>query len=180
MVRPGVFLDRDGVINANLERDRRPVAPTTLDEFQFLPGVVDAVRRLKAAGYVIVVCTNQPDVGAGRTARTTVEAMHDLVRAELAVDAIKTCFHTDLDHCGCRKPRPGMMLDAARELSIDLTRSYIVGDRWRDIQAGHAAGCLTIFVDYGYEQDGTNEPDYVVASLSEAASLILSGSLARR
>jgi D-glycero-D-manno-heptose 1,7-bisphosphate phosphatase len=173
VVRPAVFLDRDGVINANLERDGKPVAPTSLDEFRFLPGVEDAVRRLKQAGYLIIVCTNQPDVPNGRTSRATVEAMHDLVRAKLDVDDIKVCFHTDADRCACRKPKPGMILAAADEHSIDLPRSYVVGDRWRDVVAGRAAGCLTIFVEYGYEQEGPNEPDHVVASLSEAANLIL-------
>jgi D-glycero-D-manno-heptose 1,7-bisphosphate phosphatase len=174
VVRPAIFLDRDGVINANLERDGKPVAPTTLDEFRLLPGVEDAVRRLKQAGYLVIVCTNQPDVATGRTPRATVEAMHKLVRAELKVDDVKICFHTDADACTCRKPKPGMIFDAAREYSIDLARSYMVGDRWRDVMAGRAAGCLTIFVDYGYEQEGPNEPDHVVASLSEAANVILS------
>lgn len=173
MVRPAVFLDRDGVINANLERDGKPVAPTSLDEFRLLPGVEDAVRRLKRAGYLVIVCTNQPDVPNGLTSRATVEAMHDLVRARLDVDDIKVCFHTDADRCACRKPKPGMILTAAKEHSIDLPRSYVVGDRWRDVVAGHAAGCLTIFVEYGYAQEGPNEPDHVVASLAEAASLIL-------
>jgi D-glycero-D-manno-heptose 1,7-bisphosphate phosphatase len=179
VVRPAVFLDRDGVINANLERGGKPVAPTTLAEFRFLPGVEDAVRRLKLAGYLIIVCTNQPDVATGRTPRATVEAMHELVRAKLAIDDIKICFHTDADHCACRKPKPGMILAAAVEHSIDLPKSYIVGDRWRDVGAGRAAGCLTIFVDYGYEQDGPSEPDHVVASLSEAANVILDRSATR-
>lgn len=173
MVRPAVFLDRDGVINANLERDGKPVAPTTLAEFRFLPGVEDAVRRLRQAGYLLIVCTNQPDVATGRTPRATVDAMHDLVRAKLDIDDIRICFHTDADGCACRKPKPGMILAAAGEHSIDLPRSYVVGDRWRDVVAGCAAGCLTIFVEYGYEQEGPNEPDHVVASLSEAANLIL-------
>lgn len=175
MVRPAIFLDRDGVISANLERDGKPVAPTSLNEFRLLPGVVDAVHRLKDAGYLIIVCTNQPDVATGRTPRTAVDAMHDLVRAKLQVDDIKTCFHIDADACLCRKPKPGMIFDAAREHSIDLSRSYMVGDRWRDICAGRAAGCLTVFVDYGYEQEGPNEPDHVVGSLSEATQLILNG-----
>ena len=173
MVRPAVFLDRDGVINANLERDGKPVAPTTLEDFRFLPGVEDAVRRLKEAGYLVIVCTNQPDVATGRTLRATVEAMHDLVRAKLKVDDIKICFHTDADRCDCRKPKPGMILTAAQEYSIDLPRSYFVGDRWRDVAAGRSAGCLTIFVEHGFEQEGPNEPDHVVTSLSEAANLIL-------
>jgi D-glycero-D-manno-heptose 1,7-bisphosphate phosphatase len=173
VVRPAVFLDRDGVINANLERDGKSVAPTKLEEFRVLPGVEDAVRRLRTAGYLIIVCTNQPDVATGRTPRSTVEAMHTMLRARLDVDDIKVCFHTDADGCACRKPKPGMIVEAARERGIDLTKSYMVGDRWRDVAAGHAAGCLTIFVESGYEQDGPNQPDYVVGSLAQAADIIL-------
>jgi D-glycero-D-manno-heptose 1,7-bisphosphate phosphatase len=105
--------------------------------------------------------------------------MHDLVRAKLDIDDIKACFHSDADRCSCRKPKPGMILAAAQEYAIDLPRSYIVGDRWRDVAAGRAAGCLTIFVEYGYEQEGPNQPDHVVASLFEAANLILDRSTPR-
>lgn len=172
-VRRAVFLDRDGVINANLERDGRPVAPTTLAEFKLLPGVADAVHRLKEHGYLVIVVTNQPDVANGLTDRATVDAMHDLIRSELAVDHIEVCFHNDAAGCDCRKPKPGMILKAAAEYGIDLARSYVVGDRWRDVAAGRAAGCSTIFIDYGYKQDGPNHPDMVVQSLVEATDLIL-------
>jgi D-glycero-D-manno-heptose 1,7-bisphosphate phosphatase len=174
VVRPAVFLDRDGVINANVERDGRPVAPTRLEDFKLLPGVEGAIRRLKEAGFLVVVFTNQPDVSTGRTTRATLDTMHAIVREKLLVDDIKVCIHTDADACNCRKPKPGMILDAAREHAIDLSKSYAVGDRWRDIAAGRAAGCLTIFIDYGYEQDGPNEPDHVAGSLPEAADFILS------
>jgi D-glycero-D-manno-heptose 1,7-bisphosphate phosphatase len=174
MVKAAVFLDRDGVINANVVRDGKPVAPTKIEEFRFLPGVEDAVRRLKQTGYTVIVCTNQPDVATGRTSPAILEAMHALVRERLKVDDVKACLHTDKDDCDCRKPKPGMLLAAAREHGIDLAASYMVGDRWRDTAAGHAAGCTTIFVDYGYEQDGPNVPDYVVASLPEAVDTILS------
>lgn len=172
-MRRAVFLDRDGVINANLERDGRPVAPTTLAEFRILPGVEDAVRRLKDRGYLVVVITNQPDVANGLTERATVEAMHDVIRSRLAVDDIRTCFHNDAAGCDCRKPKPGLILAAAVEHDIDLTQSYVVGDRWRDVAAGRAAGCATIFIDYGYRQDGPNFPDKVAKSLPEATAFIL-------
>jgi D-glycero-D-manno-heptose 1,7-bisphosphate phosphatase len=168
-----VFLDRDGVINANLERNGKPVAPTHLAEFRILPGVEDAARRLKAAGFLLVVVTNQPDVANGFTTRATVEAMHAEVRRRLAVDDIAVCYHVDADNCACRKPKPGMILEAARRHGIDLAASYLVGDRWRDVQAGRAAGCRTIFVDYGYPQDQPATADKVVKSLVEAADLIL-------
>jgi D-glycero-D-manno-heptose 1,7-bisphosphate phosphatase len=173
-VRRAVFLDRDGVINANLERDGRPVAPRALAEFKLLPGVEDAIRRLKQYGYLVIVITNQPDVANGLTERATVEAMHDMMRERLPIDDIKVCFHNDAAGCDCRKPKPGLIVTAAAEHDIDLARSYVVGDRWRDVAAGRAAGCCTIFVDYSYKQDGPNHPDLVVKSLPEATAIILS------
>jgi D-glycero-D-manno-heptose 1,7-bisphosphate phosphatase len=168
-----VFLDRDGVINANLERNGRPVAPTCLAEFRILPGVEDAARRLKAAGFLLVVVTNQPDVANGLTTRATVEAMHAEVRRRLPVDDIAVCYHVDGDDCACRKPKPGMILKAAQEHGIDLAASYLVGDRWRDVEAGRAAGCRTIFIDYGYPQDKPATADKIVKSLAEAAGCVV-------
>lgn len=174
-----VFLDRDGVITANIERGGRPVAPTTLEEFQILPGADGNVRRLKAAGFVVIVATNQPDVATGLTRREIVDAMHAEIFRRLAVDDIKVCFHTDAANCVCRKPKPGMLLEAAAERGIDLSVSYMVGDRWRDIGAGQAAGCTTIFIDYGYKQDGPCEPDKVVGSFTDATNHILAHDASR-
>jgi D-glycero-D-manno-heptose 1,7-bisphosphate phosphatase len=173
-VHRAVFLDRDGVINANLERDGRPVAPRTLAEFRLLPGVDDAVRRLKEHGYLVIVITNQPDVANGLSERATVEAMHDVIRARLPIDDVRTCFHNDAAGCDCRKPKPGLILAAAAEHGIDLAQSYVVGDRWRDVAAGRTAGCFTVFIDYSYRQDGPNFPDVVAKSLPEATAIILS------
>jgi D-glycero-D-manno-heptose 1,7-bisphosphate phosphatase len=172
MVR-AVFLDRDGVINANVERGGRPVAPRLLDEFHILPDAKSALDRLKHAGFLLVVVTNQPDVAKGLTNKADILEMHAQIRRQLPVDEIVVCYHVDCDNCSCRKPKPGMLLDAARKHNIDLSRSYIVGDRWRDIEAGRRAGCYAIFIDYGYRQDGINQPDKVVKSLFEAADFIL-------
>jgi D-glycero-D-manno-heptose 1,7-bisphosphate phosphatase len=174
-----VFLDRDGVINANLERNGKPVAPTRLEDFRILPGVEDAARRLKAAGFLLIVVTNQPDVANGITPKVTVEAMHADIARRLPIDDIVVCFHADADNCACRKPKPGMLLEAAGRHSIDLTASYVVGDRWRDVKAGQAAGCFSIFIDYGYAQDQPAQPDKVVSSLTEAADFILTREAAR-
>jgi D-glycero-D-manno-heptose 1,7-bisphosphate phosphatase len=173
MVTRAVFADRDGVICANMTRDGRAVAPTRLEDFHILPGVESAVRALQQAGYLVIVVTNQPDVGTGRTPRSTVEAMHEIVRVELGVDDIKVCFHTGAQQCACRKPKPGMILEAAAERDIALGESYVVGDRWSDVAAGQAAGCSTIFVDYGYEEDRSINADNVVGSFAEATQIIL-------
>jgi D-glycero-D-manno-heptose 1,7-bisphosphate phosphatase len=168
-----VFLDRDGVLNANLVRDNRPYAPRSLDEFRLLPGVEEAIRRIKAAGFLAIAITNQPDVADGITPRAAVDAMHAELRRRLALDDIKICFHNNADRCTCRKPLPGLILEAAAERGVDLAASYMVGDRWRDIKAGQAAGCHAIFIDYGFKQDEAFEPDAVARSLPQAVSYIL-------
>jgi D-glycero-D-manno-heptose 1,7-bisphosphate phosphatase len=173
-----VFLDRDGVINANLMRDGKPVAPTSLAEFRILPGAPEAARRLKDAGFLLVVVTNQPDVATGRTAKAAMEAMHAEIRRLMPIDDFMICFHTDADNCSCRKPKPGLLLQAAAKHGIDLASSTIVGDRWRDVLAGQAAGCRTIFVDYGYPQDKPVLADQTAMSLAEAAAFILQETVA--
>lgn len=169
-----VFLDRDGVINRPVVRDGRPYPPSSLDELRFLPGVGEAIDALRGRGFLIIVATNQPDVGTGIQRRETVEAMHDRIRRTFAVDDIKVCYHTDQDGCACRKPKPGMLLQAALEWSLDLPLSFMVGDRWRDIEAGQAAGCKTVLVRYDYDERPAERPDAVVGSLLEASAFILS------
>ena len=174
-MRPGIFLDRDGVINRNEVRNGRPYSPETLEDFVILPGVPGAVERLRRAGYLIIVATNQPDVGAGKQDRHVVEAMHAQMRKAIDVDDIEVCYHVDSDGCDCRKPKPGMLLRAAQKHGLTLARSYMIGDRWRDVDAGRSAGCRTVFVDYGYENEPRpRQPDFTVRSLAEAVPLILS------
>lgn len=169
-----VFLDRDGVINRNIFRNGRSYAPVALADFVILPGVADAVERLRSAGMMVIVATNQPDVGAGRQSRAVIEQMHDVMRKEVRVDDIEVCFHVEGDDCDCRKPKPGMLLSAAKKHGIDLSHSWMVGDRWRDVDAGVAAGCRTVFVDYDYPSEKRpTAPDVVVRSLAEAVPLLL-------
>jgi D-glycero-D-manno-heptose 1,7-bisphosphate phosphatase len=174
MVR-AVFLDRDGVINRALECEGGPVPPATLAQFETLPDVPSACARLKAAGFLLVVATNQPDVGRGTLKREVVMEMNAQMVAQLPIDRVEVCFHAGqgLSDCDCRKPKPGMLLRAARELSIDLGQSWMVGDRWRDVDCGHAAGCKTIFIDRGYAEELRRKPDYSARNLGEAADIIL-------
>lgn len=169
-----VFLDRDGVLNRALVRDSKPYPPASLEELEILPGVPEALVKLKAAGFLLLVVTNQPDVAKGTQSRETVEAMNARLRAELPLDDILVCYHVDADRCACRKPATGLLDQAAAQYSLDLRACYLIGDRWRDIDAGHRAGCRTILIDYGYQERGPeNEPDARVGSLSEAAAWIL-------
>ncbi len=138
-----------------------------------LPGVADACVRLANAGWLLVVVTNQPDIARGAARRREVDAINSVVLAGLPITHVAVCPHDDADACRCRKPLPGMLLDAADRWDIDLTASVIVGDRWRDIEAGRQAGVRTIFVEHGYAEELPNAPDHVVSSLAEAAELIL-------
>jgi D-sedoheptulose 7-phosphate isomerase len=172
--RRAVFLDRDGVINRAFVRDGKPFPPPTQQELEVLPGVPEALRELKSQGYQLIVVTNQPDVGRGMLSRQTLDAMHQTLLASLPLDDILVCCHTDQENCDCRKPKPGMLLEAARKHNIDLSASFMVGDRWRDIDAGYNAGCKTILIDYGYsERAPDHEPDLRVSSLREAADWII-------
>ncbi len=172
-MKRAVFLDRDGVLNRSMVREGRPHAPTSLEQFELLPDVGEAVRDLKNAGFLLIVVTNQPDVATGVVSGGVLDAMHRKLRTWLPLDDIKVCSHVDADGCLCRKPRPGLLLEAAREWSIDLNRSFMVGDRWRDVSAGKAAGCTTIFVDHGYAERQIDAPDFVVTSLADAVKIIL-------
>lgn len=172
-----VFLDRDGVINRAVVRGGKPYPPQRFADVELLAGVPEALRSLHDAGFRVIVVTNQPDVGAGRQARETVEEIHAHLRAMLAVDDIKVCYHTDADGCACRKPKPGMLLAAAKQWGIDLAASVMVGDRWRDVEAGKAAGCRTILIVHGYDERAAEGFDAAVSSLLEASRLILSGHL---
>jgi D-glycero-D-manno-heptose 1,7-bisphosphate phosphatase len=172
-MRPAVFLDRDGVINGAIVRDGSPYPPADLGEFELLPGVKEAVESLRQAGFLIFVVTNQPDVATGKQRLEVVEAMHEHIKALIQLDDIKVCFHVDEDGCNCRKPKPGMLVEAVREYGVDLARSFMVGDRWRDIEAGQAVGCKTIWIESNYDEKKPNQPDLIVNSLREAVEPII-------
>jgi D-glycero-D-manno-heptose 1,7-bisphosphate phosphatase len=169
--RRAVFLDRDGVLNRAVVRGGQPRPPSSVHELEILPGVPEALARLRGAGYALVVVTNQPDIARGRTTAEAVEAIHLRLRAALGLDDIRVCPHDDDDGCACRKPKPGLLL---RPPSYDMAGSVMVGDRWRDIEAGRAAGCgVTILVDCGYDEPVPVEPTVRLGSLAEAADWLL-------
>jgi D-glycero-D-manno-heptose 1,7-bisphosphate phosphatase len=170
--RRAVFLDRDGVINSAVVRNGKPYPPASVEELEILPGVAAALERLRHEGFMLIVVTNQPDVARGTQSREVVEAMHDLLNTHLTLDAILVCYHDDADRCECRKPAPGLLLEAARAYNLDLAASFMVGDRWRDIEAGRRAGCKTIFIDYQYDETMMSEPNMRVGSVSEAVEWI--------
>jgi len=176
--RRAVFLDRDGILVIPEMRDGRSYAPRNLAGFRLYPEAKAALTRLKEVGYLLVVVTNQPDVGKGLISQSTLDQMHDRIRNELCVDRIEVCSHTQSDECSCRKPKPGMLFNAARDCRIDLKNSFMVGDRASDVEAGIAAGCETIFVDLNYDSElKPKSAHHTVRSIAEAADIILGANL---
>lgn len=172
-VKRAVFLDRDGVLNRAIVRDGKPYPPAHISELEILPGVEEALAGLRAAGFLLIVVTNQPDVARGATTREAVEEINAALGAALPIDEFRTCFHDSGSACECRKPKPGALLAAAVLHDIDLSESYMVGDRWRDTEAGQSAGCKTILIDYGYQEKQPEHVDYRVKSLLEATQFMV-------
>jgi D-glycero-D-manno-heptose 1,7-bisphosphate phosphatase len=169
-----VFLDRDGVINEAIVREGKPYPPSSVADIRLVTGVARALEQLKSNGYLLIVVTNQPDVARGLTPRESVESIHQYLLDRLPLDGIYCCYHGGPEDCGCRKPKPGLLLQAAEEWGIDMSASFMVGDRWRDVDAGHAAGCRTVLIDYGYQERGPEAaPSARVYSLPDAVEWIL-------
>lgn len=178
VTRRAVFLDRDGVLNRAVVRDGRPYPPATVEEFELYDDVLAGCERLKNAGFLLVVASNQPDVGRGSQSRAIAEAINSkLVQLIPFLDRIEVCFHAGEgygENCDCRKPKPGMLFHAAELLNIDLPGSYMIGDRWQDVDCAKAAGCRAIFIDRGYTEALHHLPDLTVRSFAEAVAAVVS------
>jgi len=170
---PAVFLDRDGILNNAVLRDGKPYPPKGLEEVRIMPGVYEGLAALKKDGYQLIVVTNQPDVARGRVTRESVEEINSHLMSKLPLDDIKVCYHDNADKCDCRKPKPGNILLAAKERGIDLRRSFLIGDRWSDVEAGRQAGCRTIFIDSGYAEKMPEAPDFIAQDFTQAVEYIL-------
>lgn len=172
LLRPAVFLDRDGVLNRTFVREGVPHPPSWAGEVEILPGVAEALARLVERRLPIIVVTNQPDVARGKQSRQEVERINQWLGERLPLTAFYVCYHDTPDNCPCRKPKAGLLMDAAAAYNIDLRRSFMVGDRWSDVVAGRAAGCRTVLIDLPYSQGDCCAPDARVSDLSEAVDRI--------
>ena len=181
IVRRAVFLDRDGVLNrACGGADGKSHPPSSPEEVEILPGVVDACDALHRAGFLLIVVTNQPDVARGTQRRQVAERINDELRRRVPIDEVRVCYHDDGGGCTCRKPRPGLLVQAGQDLGIDLSNSFMVGDRSTDIEAGRRAGCKTVLIDSEQGASGrpaTGEADFEVDSLRNAVEWIIGYSL---
>jgi D-glycero-D-manno-heptose 1,7-bisphosphate phosphatase len=168
-----VFLDRDGVLSRSLVKDGKAYAPRALKDFRLLPRAADSVKRLQIAGFIVIVVTNQPDIGNELVSRAVVDAMNDRLKSRTSIDDLEVCPHRQDEGCSCRKPKPGMLLKAAQRHGIDLKRSFMVGDRASDISAGQAVGCRSVFIDRRYSESPPHAPDASVRSLTAAVDFII-------
>jgi len=166
-----IFLDRDGVINKVIIRNGKPSSPRKLEEFEIFPNVKKCLEAFKEMGFLNIVFTSQPDISRGNLKIEDLEKMHKLILETLPVDDIKFCPHDDIDNCFCRKPKPGLILEASKEWSVDLKKSWVIGDRWKDIEAGKAAGCKTIMMRKKYNKD-YKDYDFGVNSLIKTVEII--------
>jgi D-glycero-D-manno-heptose 1,7-bisphosphate phosphatase len=173
-MKRAVFLDRDGVLNEPIVRDGKPYPPTRPQDIVICEGAPAALEDLRRLGFVLVCVTNQPDISRGTLSGETVDAINAQLMAALPLDAILVCRHDDADRCSCRKPKPGLIHQAAAELGLDVAGSYLIGDRWRDIEAGAAAHCRTVLVDRGYQERSSSvPPDATVSTIAAAAAWII-------
>lgn len=173
MQNKAIFLDRDGVLNESIVKNGKPYPPANLTELRMADDVLPALQLLKSLGYLLIGATNQPDVARGTTSRETVESINATLMNALPLDTIRVCYHDDNDACSCRKPLPGLLIDAAKEQNIHLAESVMIGDRWKDIEAGQKAGCKTIWLNKNYEEAKPKiPPDFTATSLMQAAKWI--------
>jgi D-glycero-D-manno-heptose 1,7-bisphosphate phosphatase len=173
---PAVFLDRDGIINRAVVRGGRPYPPGGIEAVELIPGAVSSINLLIEGGYEVIGITNQPDVARGTLSREVVESINALINSLLPIREIFVCYHDNIDNCDCRKPKPGLIFKAAEKYGIDLPKSWMVGDRWKDIAAGQAAGVKTIFIDYHYNEEFEGPlPDFTLTDIANVADIILRG-----
>ena len=168
-----VFLDRDGVINCAIVINQKPYAPIKLKKLKILPGIKKALKELQKSNWLTIVVTNQPDVARGKAKLRDIELINKYLKKQLPINAFYTCYHDTIDYCDCRKPSPGFFFKAKKAYKIDLKKSFMIGDRWSDIEAGRRAGCKTVFIDHGYAEKQPRKYNYKVKSLPDAVKIIL-------
>jgi len=172
-MRKAIFLDRDGVINKAILKDGKPFSPRRFEEFKLLNGIREVLEKFRKKKFLNIIVTNQPDIARGLIKMETLEKMHKFIEENLPIDDIFVCPHDDIDNCHCRKPKPGMLLRAAKKWHINLKESFIIGDNWKDIEAGKAAGCATVLLDNLYNKEV--EADFRAGDIDLAMKIILNG-----
>ncbi len=171
-MKRAIFLDRDGVLNETIIKKKEITSPLNLDELKLIPGVKETLFTFKKYGYLLIMVTNQPDIARNKNTKKNVEEINNFLKNHLNLDDIFVCYHDDKDFCDCRKPKSGMLIEASKKYNIDLLKSYIIGDRWRDVGAGKNAKCKTIFIDFKYQEKLISKPDYTITNIADARNIV--------
>jgi D-glycero-D-manno-heptose 1,7-bisphosphate phosphatase len=170
-MKVGVFLERDGILNLVRMEGQHPVSPLRAEDFCLNGDACEPLQRLKQAGYLLIATTNQPEISSGRLLRQELERMHDLLRQRFHLEDVLVCHHSADDQCPCRKPKAGLLKEAAFKWHLDLEHSFVVSDKWYDAEAAHNAGCRSIIIRAPW--NGAGHHDMIVPSLAAAADKIL-------
>ncbi len=170
-MKPGVFIERDGILNQVRSEGQGQVSPLTLEEFRVNGGAVPLLKRLKAAGFTLVATTNQPGLSRGYQSRRELDRMHELLRRTFPLDDILVCPHDETDFCPCRKPKPGLLVEAAFQWHLDLDRSFVISDKWQDAEAAREAGCTSLLLQSPWI--GTARRDFLLPDLGAIVNKIL-------
>ena len=168
-----IFLDRDGVLNKVILKDGKPLSPKNLSEFVLLDNVSEALAIFKKLDYLTIIVTNQPDIKTKKQTLKDLEITHKWIFDNLMIDDIFVCCHDDSDNCNCRKPGIGMLINASKKYKINLTKSIMIGDRWKDIKCGQLAKCKNNFyINYGYDEPSPTGKFINVSSLYECSKIV--------
>ena len=170
--KKAVFLDRDGIINQVVYHDdiNKPSSPWKMEEFKLIDGIKKHLDELKKNGFLIFIISNQPDIKRGNVDKETAEKINKILYEKFPIDDIMVCPHDDLDNCSCRKPKPGMIIELSKKWNVDIKKSFLIGDSWKDIGAGKNAGVKSILIDKSYNQEV--ESEHRVENLKSAIELI--------
>ena len=170
--RKAIFLDRDGTLNKVYIENGLPISPSSLNKFKIIKGVKKSINRLKKLNFLCILITNQPDVFRGKISKKTVVKMNSYIKKKIKLDDMFVCYHDNEHNCSCRKPKPGLLVKASKKWKIDLNKSFMIGDRWKDILAGKKVGCKTIFINNNYKNDKKVKADFTFKSLLKAVNKI--------
>lgn len=170
-MKKAVFIERDGVLNEVKTGPKHQITPLTLDEFKVKKEAEPALKKLKAAGFVLIVTSNQPGLSRGYQSRRELDRMHDIVKRCFPLDDLLVCPHDESDHCPCRKPRPGLLIEAAFKWHLNLDHSFVISDKWQDAEAARTAGCTSLLVQSPWV--GNVHHDFVMPDIDAIAAKIL-------
>ena len=170
-MKTAVFIERDAILNEVRVGPKNQISPLTLEEFKLIPGAAEPLRQLKSAGFVLIATTNQPGLSRGTLSRRELDRMHDLLRRSFPLDDILICPHDEADHCPCRKPKPGLLIEAAFKWHLDLDHSFVISDKWQDAEAARTAGCISLLIKSPWV--GPVHHDFILPDLESIVKKIL-------